>query len=407
MSAPVSPHGFETVRGRGYRPDDVDRRIEELSVDRDACWERAARLTVLANEMDAELAQLQEYVAQLPPQTYESLGEPARLILTTAQSEAERLWAEAQVAAEQIREEAMGHADQIRDAADAAARELRAEAEEWARRAEEAARAEAADVAAAAASDAEQWRDEAAAVLTDTRHRADQMRRDQEKRQAEEWEAAGRELAGLEAETDRLVAEREAHGHAVLAEPRRKHAEAEEAARHSDEDAADRATAIVARARVEAERIERGTARVLREHEEERAEVQAHMNHVRNSLAALTGKDPEDLEDEPEAEAGAAAEVEAAAEGREPEGRPAEALIPGDRHSDDRGPHDRGPHDRHTDDRQSEGRIPGDRHPDGHIPGDRNPDDRNSGDRNPDGCDPDNEDTLETELPRLDDRTEG
>ncbi|MFI9049154.1 cellulose-binding protein [Streptomyces sp. NPDC053427] len=379
MSAPVSPHGFETVRGRGYRPDDVDRRVEGLSVDRDACWERAARLTVLANEMDAELAELQEYVAQLPPQTYESLGEPARLILTTAQSEAERLRVAAHEAAEQIREEAMGHADQIRDAADAVARELRTEVEEHARRIEEAARSEAAAVAASAAEDAEQWRGEAAAVLADMQHRTEQMSHDQEQRQAEEWDAAGRELAGLEAETDRLVAELEGRGHAVLAEPRRRHAEAEEAARHSDEDAADRATAIVARARVEAERIERGTARVLREHEEERAEVQAHMSHVRNSLAALTGKDPEELEDEAAQEpgAGSGAASGPGGEGRDPDGRDPEARVP-------------------------EGRVPDGREPEARVPEGRIPDGRDPGDGGPDGCDPDNEDTLETELPRLD-----
>ncbi|MCZ9337953.1 cellulose-binding protein, partial [Streptomyces sp. TRM76130] len=45
-SAPV--HGFVAVRGRGYRPEQVDVRAAVLSRERDAAWERAARLTVLA-----------------------------------------------------------------------------------------------------------------------------------------------------------------------------------------------------------------------------------------------------------------------------------------------------------------------------------------------------------------------
>ncbi|MFF4697836.1 cellulose-binding protein [Streptomyces chattanoogensis] len=367
MSVSVSPHGFETVRGRGYRPEDVDRRVEGLSIDRDSCWERAARLTVLCNEMDAELAELQEYVAKLPPQTFESLGENALLMLRTAKSEAERLRAEAQVAAERIRDEAMEYADRVRDAAESASRELRAEAEESGRRTEEAARAEAAGLADEADEDAEQWRGEAAAVLTDMRHRTDQMWHEQERRQAEEWDAAGRELAVLEAETDRLVAELDERADALLAERRRLVAEVEEAARHCEEDADDRAVAIVAQARVEAERIERTTARVLREHEEERAEVRAHMAHVRNSLAALTGKDPEGLED------GTETEPETEPETR-PEPEPGAAA---DGEGGGTGAGDSG-------DGGAESAA------------------ADAGTRDPDGCDPDNEDTLETELPRLD-----
>src|SRR5262245_29412988 len=113
MSASVSPHGFETVRGRGYRPQDVDRRFEGLSIDRDSCWERAARLTVLGNEMEAELAALRAFVAQLPPQTYESLGGEAQSILTTAESEAARLRAEAEQAAKEEREAADSHGREV------------------------------------------------------------------------------------------------------------------------------------------------------------------------------------------------------------------------------------------------------------------------------------------------------
>ncbi|MEW9519224.1 cellulose-binding protein [Streptomyces tubercidicus] len=292
MSASVSPHGFETVRGRGYRPEDVDRRVEGLSVDRDSCWERAARLTVLSNEMSAELAELQDRVAQLPPQTYESLGGEARLILTTAESEAARLRAAAQQEDEQVRDAAAGYADEVREAADQASCARRGEAETRARRTAEAARGEAAELVTVAAEEAGKLREQAAEELAEVRRRTAQLLADQEKRQTEEGDAAGREIVEREAETDRLVAELDARGKAARAEGERLYAEAEEAARHRQEDAEDRGAGLLAQAQTEVERIERVTARILREHEAEREEVRTHMTHVRNSLAALTGKAP-------------------------------------------------------------------------------------------------------------------
>ncbi|MGW2009908.1 cellulose-binding protein [Streptomyces nigrescens] len=292
MSASVSPHGFETVRGRGYRPEDVDRRVEGLSVDRDSCWERAARLTVLSNEMEAELTELRAHVAQLPPQTYASLGREARLILTTAESEAARLRTEAQQADEQIREEAAVHADEVREAADKDAYARRGEAETRARRTGEAARGEAAELVTVATEEAGKLREEAAEELAEVQRRTAQLLRDQEKRQAEEWDAAGRQFAQMEAEMDQLVAELDARGKAARADGERLYAEAEEAARHRQEDAEDRGAGLLSQARAEVERIERTTERILREHDAEREEVRTHMTHVRNSLAALTGKAP-------------------------------------------------------------------------------------------------------------------
>ncbi|MBK3586148.1 cellulose-binding protein, partial [Streptomyces sp. MBT57] len=74
------------------------------------------------------------------------------------------------------------------------------------------------------------------------------------------------------------------------AEAARGLAETQEAARHGQEDAEARAAEVLSQARVREERIVRETERVLREHEEGREEVQAHMAHVRSSLAALTGR---------------------------------------------------------------------------------------------------------------------
>ncbi|MFF9481328.1 cellulose-binding protein [Streptomyces sp. NPDC014733] len=295
MSASVSPHGFVTVRGRGYRPDDVDRRVAGLTVDRDSCWERVAQLTETAEELAAELAELRAYVATMPPQTYESLGEQARLILTTAESEAARLRADAERAAEELRDATVAYACDTGEAADEVAHARRKDAEERGQRTVDAARADAAARVKAAQKDAAQWREEAAEALQEMRRRTAELLAGAEQQQADAWEECGREIAAREAETARLIVELEERGREIVAQAERHRAETEEAARHRQEDAEARAAELLAQAGVEVERIERATARILREHQEERDELRSHMTHVRNSLAALTGKDPGDL----------------------------------------------------------------------------------------------------------------
>lgn len=302
MSASVSLHGFETVRGRGYRPEEVDRRVEGIAIDRDSCWERAARLTVLANEMTAEVEELRERVAQMPPQTYESLGDQARLILTTAESEAHKLRAEAEAVAERARDEAEAYEREVREAARVAAERLRADTEDRAVRHVEAARDEAERLRAESRKDAERLRDEANAALKEMGRRSAEMLEEQESTQAEQWDALGRELAGHEAELEKRVAELEELGRVKQAEARRSFARTEEAARHGQEDAEARGEELIAKARIEVERIERATERVLREHEDRASELRTHMKYVRNTLAALTGKAPVDEDDKGTAE---------------------------------------------------------------------------------------------------------
>ncbi|NED12280.1 cellulose-binding protein, partial [Streptomyces sp. SID9124] len=80
-SAPGSAYGFVGVRGRGYRPEQVDRFVAELSAERDAAVAGVARLTARAEELAAESARLAEVVARLAPADYASLGERAQRIL--------------------------------------------------------------------------------------------------------------------------------------------------------------------------------------------------------------------------------------------------------------------------------------------------------------------------------------
>ncbi len=88
-----------------------------------------------------------------------------------------------------------------------------------------------------------------------------------------------------------------------LAEARRSLSETEEQARHGQEDADAKAAELLTEARLKAERTERATERVLREHEEARDEIHSHMEHIRSSLSALTGRGPEEKpRPEPEAD---------------------------------------------------------------------------------------------------------
>ncbi|MGW1076228.1 cellulose-binding protein [Streptomyces sp. NPDC002537] len=290
MSASVSPDGFTVVRGRGYRPEQVERALDELARRRDEAWERAARLTVLAREMETEVARLQHQVQQLPPQTYESLGHRAQGLLYTAQAEAAGLRERADAAAAEAMEAAEAHGRAVRDAAHAHSTAVRAEAEDWARQAALAAESVADDVQATAQRDAKKRRVDAFDMLKEMRERTAAALAEQEKDHAERWDTAGREIAEREAALDVRIAAMEEYARNALAEAQRRYAEAEEAARHGQEDAEAQGTALLAQARVREERIVRETERVLREHAERREELRSHMAHVRHSLAALTGK---------------------------------------------------------------------------------------------------------------------
>ncbi|MEV6672911.1 cellulose-binding protein [Streptomyces sp. NPDC051162] len=297
MSSSVSPDGFTVVRGRGYRPEQVDRALVECERRRDEAWERAARLTVLAREMEDEVARLRQLVQQLPPQTYESLGHRAQGLLFTAQAEAAGLHERAEAEATSLMDAADAHGRAVRDAAHVYGTEVRAEAEDWARQAGLAALSVADDVRAVAQREAKARRVEAVTSLKEMRERTADALAEQEKDHAERWDAAGHEIAEHEAGLDVRVAAMEEYGRNALAEAQRRYAEAEEAARHGQEDADAQAAALIAQARVREERIVRDTERVLREHEERREELRSHMAHVRHSLAALTGKPVADAAD--------------------------------------------------------------------------------------------------------------
>ncbi|WP_328782214.1 cellulose-binding protein [Streptomyces canus] len=288
-SAPVSPQGFVAVRGRGYRPEEVDAYAAALSQDRDAAWERAARLTVLAREMEAELVLLREVVAGLAPQAYEALGEGARRLFEMVQEEAADVRERARQEAQRLADEAQAHADGVRDAAQAHADTVLGEADERARQRLLVARAEADEIRVAARREVKAGRGEELAALRDVRQRTIGMLAEQAEEHAERWAEVERAEERRAAEADARGAERVARAEAALSAAKREFAEAEASAGPLEEDARARAAEILAEALVQEERIAGETERLLRKHAEHRDEVQAQMDHVRSSLTALTG----------------------------------------------------------------------------------------------------------------------
>ncbi|MGW3627945.1 cellulose-binding protein [Streptomyces sp. NPDC000880] len=289
-AASVSPHGFVAVRGRGYPVEETDAYVTSLSQDRDDAWERAARLTVLAREMEAKAAGLRERVAALAPPTYETLGRRAEYLLALAVEESEELRATSQDEAQALIDASDAIARRTRDAARGHADSVRADAEARAQQILLVAQATADETRIEARREVKERRGEAVAAWKEMRLRTESMLAGLETEQSGRWEMVERELADCEAQFDARHAELTTYAEASLSEARCTFAEAEEYTRHGQEDADARAAELLAEARACAERIARETERLLREHEESREEMEAHMMHISNSLGALTGR---------------------------------------------------------------------------------------------------------------------
>ncbi|MEV7421358.1 cellulose-binding protein [Streptomyces sp. NPDC091212] len=289
-AAPLSAHGFVSVRGRGYRPEQVEEEFTALSRDRDDAWERVARLTVLAKEMEAESARLAEQVAALEPQTYESLGGRAQQILALATAEDESLRTEVREEAQAVVDAAQASARQLRELAREQGDAVRAEAEAYAEQVLGAARETADEERIEARREVKARRSEALDALKEVRRRTQRVIDDMEHKQGERLAQTEREFAERGAAMTVEHDELSAYAQVRLVEAQRLFSEAGERARHRQEDAQDTAAELMAQARVRAERVMRDTERVVREQEEAREEMRAHMAHVRSSLAALTGR---------------------------------------------------------------------------------------------------------------------
>ncbi|MEU3840914.1 cellulose-binding protein [Streptomyces sp. NPDC028635] len=289
-STSSSPYGFVTVKGRGYRPEQVDAFAAAIADDRDAAWERAARLTVLAKEMEGEALRMRETVAALRPQTYEDLGERAHRVFQLATEEAEAVQEGARRAAQEEVARAEAHAEEVLRAAREEADAVREAADEQARQRLLAARAQAGEIRVLARRTLKSARGGELSALREQRQRAAVMLAEQEQGHIERWERAEREAAERAAALDAHHATLVARAEAALEEARQALVDAEPAARRCQDAARVRAAEVLAEARLEEERIAHETEQVLREHGEHWDEVCAHMDRMRESLNALTSR---------------------------------------------------------------------------------------------------------------------
>ncbi|HEV7626189.1 MAG TPA: cellulose-binding protein, partial [Streptomyces sp.] len=296
----ASPHAFAVVRGRGYRPEQVDRRMARLIERTERDWERVAELTLLVQQMTGEAEQLRSMVANMPPQTYESLGERARKLLTLAEGEAEQLRADSEAQARRCLEQAESASGALRESAHHEAERVREEAAAAAVRSVEAARAEADALRVAAHAAADEARSAAGETLREvSRHCAESVA-GQERAQVQAWEDAERELEQRERAFEAYVEELAERGERALTVARSERMDAEEAARRWQEEASARGGELLAAARVQEKEIERETERVQWEHAERAELMRRHMARVRSTLASLTGRAAEEGEYEAE-----------------------------------------------------------------------------------------------------------
>lgn len=293
MSSTLSPHGFSAVRGRGYRPAQVDARLDALLLECAELREQDGRLTVLARELSDEADRLRAVVAALPEPTFASLGERASRILREAEEQATELAEMAAADTEQLRAEAREAGQALCDAAEEIADKRREEAAGAAEDAVGEMTEQARDLLATAEAEATQTSRSAREELAEVARRSTVLLERQEKDHQEQRDAVTSELTRREAENTAAVATLEERGETVIAAAKRAYAEAEQASRRGLDDAQAQAGELVAEAKVRADRVARETDRVVRAHEANAAELRAHLTHVRATLAALTGRDVE------------------------------------------------------------------------------------------------------------------
>jgi cell division septum initiation protein DivIVA len=285
-----SARSIDTARGRGYRPDQVDRFLDELSEDRDAAWERAARLTVLANEMDAECTALRHQVEALGATSFDALGEGAQELLRLVEEEAAAVRDRAEMEAQYARDAAETARRTLQDEARAAAAARLAAAEEQAERLLDEACGRASEILGQARAEAEAVRGEAGRALDAMRQDLSRTQAEVDKERQERLDTLEHELAETEAGVDSRLADLLGDAERRLHEAHQERAAAEEALRVQQREAEERAAELLAQARVHEERIRLESERSLREHERHRDEIRAHLAHVRSTLAALTGR---------------------------------------------------------------------------------------------------------------------
>ncbi|MFG3225823.1 hypothetical protein ACGF07_13715 [Kitasatospora sp. NPDC048194] len=288
MSDAVPQHGFSQAR-RGYAPEQVDRALAALTAQRDEAWERLSVLGAGIRQMEARLADIRRAADEAPEPDYQVLSEQAAGLAAMAQNEARAVKERAERFAEDLRDEAYEAGQALAAAAKEYAATVRAEADAAVRRTEERTRAEAESIRAEADRESRATRDAATAYAAKVRVAA-----------AETSEHAEAELAARRRQADEAFAEAEARAEAeeaevsATAERRVREAEQHREAvlgriKQVETDAQAKADQLIDRARREAEKINAASEQEQREYDARLETVQQHLDHIKATLASLTG----------------------------------------------------------------------------------------------------------------------
>ncbi len=298
MAQSVTPEGFNAARGRGYHPEQVDEFVAGLAHERDDAWERAARLTVLANEMETEAGTLRAAANGLGPVSYEALGPGAQELFAHVEAEAADVRDRGESDARAAYDTAERQGRDLRDRARADSDARLAQADAGAQGIRDAALAQAGDLLGAARAEAERLDSEAERALDGVRQDITRSLSEMETEQRNRLDALVGELTERERAVDQRLGDLMARAERLLTEAQQAHADAHDAARRTQDDAEATAAEIVAQARATEERVNQDSDRALRSHEAHRDEIRAHLAHVRSSLSALTGRTlpPDDQE---------------------------------------------------------------------------------------------------------------
>ncbi|MFD5082338.1 hypothetical protein ACFWOG_06830 [Kitasatospora sp. NPDC058406] len=320
MSDAVPQYGF-TVARRGYAPEQVDRALTALTARRDESWERLSVLGAGIREMERRLAEIQQAAADAPEPDYQVLSDQAAGLARTAENEALAVREKAERHAEDLRDEVYEAGQALDRAAKEYATTTRTDADGAARRTDERTRAEAEAIRADTDREVRSVRDSATAHAAKVRvaaaeasERAEaklaELRRKADETFAEAQAKADTEDAAVSATAERRLKEAEQHRETVLGQIKQADAEAQA-----------RADQLIEQARREAERINAASEREQREFATRLETVQQHLDHIKGTLASLTGAAVGAIEPGARSLAGAALAAGVRADGGADDGR--------------------------------------------------------------------------------------
>ncbi|GAB2703393.1 hypothetical protein [Kitasatospora kifunensis] len=289
MSDAIPSYGFTAAR-RGYAPEQVDRALVALTAQRDEAWQRLSWLGAQIRELEAVLEATRKAAAEAPEPDYGTLSEQAADLMAIADNEARQVREKAERFAEDTRDETYQAGQEQQAEAAAYATATRTEADLAARRTEERTRAEAEKLRGEADAEARSIRDTATAAAAQIRVAAAEAgeqaeatlaerRRDADERFAAEEAAAAAEDAKISQAAERRLKEADQHRESILG-----------LVKQIDTDAQAKADRLVEQARREADKIDTASAEERAEFDKRLETVQTHLDHIKGTLASLTGK---------------------------------------------------------------------------------------------------------------------